>query len=329
MTSRLFCVGLLCGSLIAGLRSQPAAAAGLPEKVHRILFLGDSITYDGRYVACVEAWLALGLPERPVEVINVGLPSETVSGLSELGHAGGSFPRPDLHERLDRVLRATQPDLVFACYGMNDGIYLPLADDRFRKFQEGQQWLHDAVVAAGGKIVHVTPPVFDPVPLKGGTSSTGPTEKDGRPYEKYNEVLDRYTDWLLSQNQRGWEVVDLHGPINRYLANQRQTRPDFTLAGDGVHPNEVGHWLMAQPILLYLGATDAAAAADPQAMVAGAADGAQLLQVTRQRMSLLRDAWLTSTGHKRPGMGQGEPLPQAQAKAQELTAKIKATAKRP
>ena len=36
------------------------------------------------------------------------------------------IPRPDLHERLERVLTQTKPDLVFARYGMNDGIYLPL-----------------------------------------------------------------------------------------------------------------------------------------------------------------------------------------------------------
>jgi len=33
------------------------------------------------------------------EILNLGLPSETVSGLSEPNHAGGAFPRPDLHER--------------------------------------------------------------------------------------------------------------------------------------------------------------------------------------------------------------------------------------
>ena len=50
--------------------------------------------------------------------------------MSEEGHAGGKFPRPDLHERLDRALPKTKPDLVFACYGMNDGIYLPLDEAR-------------------------------------------------------------------------------------------------------------------------------------------------------------------------------------------------------
>jgi hypothetical protein len=71
------------------------------------------------------------------EVIDMGLPSETVSGLSEDGHAGGKFPRPDLFERLDRVLRVVRPDVVLACYGMNCGIYQPLDDARFAKFKAG------------------------------------------------------------------------------------------------------------------------------------------------------------------------------------------------
>src|SRR2546425_2764856 len=45
---------------------------------------------------------------RQIEFLNLGLPSETVSGLSEEGHAGGQFPRPDLLERLARVLARSE-----------------------------------------------------------------------------------------------------------------------------------------------------------------------------------------------------------------------------
>src|SRR5204863_4762376 len=130
------------------------------------VFLGDSITYSGQYVDDFETFLFLRFPARQFEVINVGLPSETVSGLSEDGHAGGQFPRPDLHERLDRVLAKTKPDLIFACYGMNCGIYLPLDDARFQKYKDGIQWLRDKAKAAGANVIHVTPPTFDPGPEK-------------------------------------------------------------------------------------------------------------------------------------------------------------------
>ncbi|HEY4208603.1 MAG TPA: nucleoside hydrolase, partial [Puia sp.] len=64
-----------------------------PKRVHRILFLGNSITYDGRYITDLETYYTIHYPGRHFEFINEGLPSETVSGLSEPGHAGGKFPR--------------------------------------------------------------------------------------------------------------------------------------------------------------------------------------------------------------------------------------------
>src|SRR5215216_3126326 len=133
----------------------------------RILFLGDSITYSGEYVSYVEASLRTEFPEREFDIINVGLPSETVSGLSEPGHAGGKFPRPDLHERLDRVLQKLNPDLVVAGYGINDGIYHPFSEERFAAFTNRIHRLHEKVWASGATIIHLTPSVFDAVPLKG------------------------------------------------------------------------------------------------------------------------------------------------------------------
>ena len=55
------------------------AAENLLPGVKRILFLGDSITYDGKYVAYVETELLVRQPQGMPEIINCGLPSETVS----------------------------------------------------------------------------------------------------------------------------------------------------------------------------------------------------------------------------------------------------------
>src|SRR6267142_4097771 len=179
---RLIAFILLCASLGICLGNQSGDAgkrAALPAKVKRVIFLGDSITYSGEYVRLVEAYFVTRYPCRDIEFINVGLPSETVSGLSEEGHAGGQFPRPDLHERLARVLKETRPDLIFACYGMNDGIYLPLNEERFAKFRKGMIWLHRQVTKAGAMIIHVTPPTFDEV--KGGHAG-------------YSAVLGKYSE---------------------------------------------------------------------------------------------------------------------------------------
>ena len=167
-------------------RGLPAALAA----AKRVVFLGDSITYAGTYVDFIETVIRTRTPGWKGEIIDLGLSSETVSGLSELGHAKGKFPRPDLHERLARILAQTKPDVVVACYGMNDGIYFPLAEERFAKFRDGMTRLHVAVVATGATIIHVTPPVFDPLPIAAKVLPAG-RESYPTPFAGYNEVLAR------------------------------------------------------------------------------------------------------------------------------------------
>ena len=300
----------LCFGTIASAAAQKVAKAALAPTIKRVVFLGDSITYLGQYTADVEAYFVLRHPGEQITFINVGLPSETVSGLSEPGHAGGAFPRPDLKERLSRVLAGTKPDLVFACYGMNDGIYLPYDDARFDAFQRGIREMHDAVTAAGSKIVHLTPPFFD------GAKTQNPA---------YQDVLVRYSKWLLDQRAaQGWLVADVNGPMTVFVEEKRKTDPEYALSGDGVHPNDLGHWLIAKQILLYLGAKDITDDADATQMLAGYPNGARILALVRQREEMMRDSWLTATKHKRPGMDVGLPFADAQKKAIEIQQQIDA-----
>ena len=134
LTLLLLLVGIASAARAAGeAEGQP------PQGIRRVVFVGDSITYAGQYINYIEAYLRIKNPQLRCEFLDLGLPSETVSGLSEPGHAGGQFPRPELRERLDRVLDQTRPGLVVACYGMNDGIYYPFSEERFAKFQEGMK----------------------------------------------------------------------------------------------------------------------------------------------------------------------------------------------
>ncbi|MEP6668414.1 MAG: SGNH/GDSL hydrolase family protein [Chthoniobacter sp.] len=308
--------------LLALCASTLHAADNFLPGVKRIVFLGDSVTHGGGYVEDFELYLFARHPERKFEVIDIGLSSETVSGLSEDGHAGGKFPRPDLHERLDRALPKTKPDLVFACYGMNDGIYLPLDEARFAKFREGMDWLHDKVTAAGAQIIHVTPPTFHALSARPGPDAEGkmPTSLLGG----YNLVLDRYAAWLLEQRSKGWRVIDIHGPMNAFIDAQRKTNPDFVFAKDGVHPNADGHALIADQLIAALVPGDAAWWQKFRTDLAANPKGAELRKLVHQHVHMLGDAWLSDIGHKRPGVAQGLPVPEAEAKAAELEGKIRA-----
>lgn len=291
--------------LVLGLAVSLTAA---PPPQKRLLFLGDSITYGGTYVQIVEAALIAEQPDTVWEVLNLGLSSETVSGLSEEGHANGQFPRPDLHERLDRVLAAVKPELVIACYGMNDGIYHPLDEARARAYREGMVKLRDKVAAAGAQILHLTPPVFDPRPIAERVLPAGLAAYP-KPYAGYDEVLAAYARWLLDQRSLGWRVLDMHGAMTAALAGRRSTDPNFSYAKDGIHPNAEGHLVMARPLLTEWGlkVDEAGLPAHP--------NGAAIFEQVKQKQLLLRDAWLTATGHQRPGVKAGLPLAEAQAKA--------------
>ena len=139
----------------------------------------------------------------------------------------------------------------------------------------------------------------------------------------YNGVLDKYSAWLLDQRKSGWQVIDLHGPMAAALAERRKENPAFTFATDKVHPNDEGHWVMAQALLTGLGVEDVKSSANPPAALTGVKDPAAFLNLVRQRSNLLRDAWLTSTKHTRPGVPAGLPMDQAEKKADELSKGIR------
>ena len=225
---------------------QAPAEVAFPVSAKRILFLGDSITHAGHYVAWIETQLRLQGVEPLPEIINLGLGSETLSGLSEPDHP---FPRPDVHERLDRALAKIKPDVVVACYGMNDGIYYPFGEERFQAYQAGVNRLIKKVHAAGAKLVLMTPPPFDPLPLR-GKGKLKPAGEDKYAYfamyENYDDVLARYGKWILKQMPRVEMVIDLHTPLAEFTAQKRKSNPKFTCTPDGIHPNLEGHRLLGK-----------------------------------------------------------------------------------
>lgn len=275
------------------------------DGVERIVFLGNSITYAGQYIDYIESFLRTNDNAIDIQFINLGLPSETVSGLSEKEHMKWEFPRPNLHHRLDRVLKSLNPDLVFACYGMNDGIYKPFHQERFKAFKNGINTLHRQVGASGAKIIYLTPPIYD--------------KRFGA---EYAEVLDVYSNWLLEKGEVSqWQVVDIHYPMKKELKDRRKTNDRYSFAQDGIHPNEEGHWIMAREVLAYLGHKEARLIKNAEMAFSTEQDKA-VLRLVQERQKVLKDAWLTKIGHKRPQMDKGLPLADAEKIVDSLTTEI-------
>ncbi len=216
----------------------------------KILFLGDSNTFAGHFIAYVDAYLATRFPDKQYELINLGLPSETVSGLTEEDHP---FPRPNVHERAERALTKTKPDVVVICYGMNDGIYAPFDEGRFAKYKAGIQSLLDKVKVAGAKPVLMTPAPFDPIPVRKNLRPLSASSFSYMtPYEDYADVLRRYSEWLVTLRAKGIPVADANAALRRFIADARKAAPKLNLSGDGIHPSPAGHAIIAREFLVAL-----------------------------------------------------------------------------
>ena len=304
---------LLATTLVAS--AAPALPADLLE-ARRIVFIGDSITQGGDYVVDFECFLlANGLTN---EVINVGLGSETASDLTikenEPHKTRHGFGRPEVSERLARVLSSLKPDWLVVCYGMNDGDNLPPGDEGLQRFGKACTYIQRTATNLGVKqVIFCTPPVYD-------------AQAKGNP--QHEENIAGYARWLLARKAEGWRVADIHTPMAKTLADKRAQDPKFALAGDGVHPGREGHWIMARAVILEAAGRNLADVPNAEALFAK--NGAEIRKLVRERDTMLHAAWMTRTGHKRPGVPGGPnaklgpPLDEAKTRAADTQTKITA-----
>jgi lysophospholipase L1-like esterase len=265
----------------------------------RVVFLGDSITQSGGYITFLTHYLEKLYPKKDFDILGLGLASETLSGLSEDGHAGGKFPRPCLFERLGRLLDKAKPDVVFACYGMNDGIYQPLNADRFAAFEKGVTKLINQCKDAGVKEVYlITPPIYD----------FAPKEKEFN----YDAVLTEYAKWETELKVQGVRVIDLHTPMRK--ARDARTEP---FSKDRVHPGDDGHLLMARTVLAALGVKMPDEAVED-------IKKEPLYKLVAEKRAMRSGHWMKHIGYTREARVEPQPLGTVEADAAKIQDKIDA-----
>ena len=145
-----------------------------PLQGARILFLGDSITYSGGYVEAIDGWLFAHCPDQRYELINIGLPSETVSGLTEpeprgrsvstarsAARAAGAGAGEDEARPGGRLLRHERRHLLSLRPTTLREVSGGAALDPRRRAQGGREVLGD------------DPPPFDPQPIRNSLLPAG------------------------------------------------------------------------------------------------------------------------------------------------------------
>jgi hypothetical protein len=147
------------------------------------------------------------------------------------------------------------------------------------------------------------------------------------PYEGYDSVLADYARWEMRLPKSEATVIDLHTPIDAYLAERRKTEPDFTFAKkDGIHPDALGQLLMAQIVLKGLGVP--VASGDLQAELAKIQADPLYALIKKQRES--RSAgWLKYVGYTRGETVKTDSVVDVEKENAVLQAKIDAMRKRP
>jgi lysophospholipase L1-like esterase len=201
----------------AGARAaEPPAPVALGDE-ETIVFYGDSITEQNLYPAYLETFLASRFPHKRIASFNFGWGGDTALGGTQ---------------RFGRDVAPVRPTLVFVNFGMNDGGYKPFQQRVYDAYLESQEELAGEIAKVGAREVLFT---------------TSPIDPDRRPDgDAYNGMLSRMADGVLRMGaERGTPVIDLFQPM---LEVQRQAKgkdPAFTMIPDSVHPDPMGHLVMA------------------------------------------------------------------------------------
>lgn len=235
--TKLTSIGSL-GTVLFGCKDNPV----FPFKKNQIIgCFGDSVTFGGKngYVEMLQKIVDDKRPDLNLSFLNLGKSSETITGLTEIGHPG---PRPYLFERLDETLESTKIDMAFFCYGINCGIYGKPSQKLFASYKIGIFSFLEKLKQRGIPAVLLTPP-----PL---TLETVPIEIDEQqpftwqnPYPKYEEeVLQEFKEIILStKHQSVIASIDIHSVL---LRNQKECYDK-----DPIHPNLTGHRLISEAII--------------------------------------------------------------------------------
>ena len=197
--------------------ADPAAPPVRLQDRETIVFYGDSITEQNLYTAYLETFLLSRFPTRDLAVFNLGWSGDTASG--------GNM-------RYARDVGPVQPSLVFVNFGMNDGGYKAYDETTYRTYLDAQRALADTIRAAGARqVLFTTSPVDDVLRKDDGV---------------YNETLSRMASGLGTlAGERGLPLIDLFQPMRDVQRRAKEKDPSFTMIPDAIHPDAVGHLVMA------------------------------------------------------------------------------------
>lgn len=217
-----------------------------------VVIYGDSITEQNLYAAFIESFLLTRFPEKDLKIYNFGWSGDSA-------HGG--------NERFARDVMPVKPTLVTVDFGMNDGRYTSGPDQGIREaYLAAQRRLAATIKAAGAREILLT---------------TSPIDYDRRTdKDAYNEALALMADGVLALGRElGLPTADVFHPMREVQKKAKAATPGFTMIPDAVHPDPVGHLVMAYQVLRRLDVpknVGSIAISDGKSVVSGGATIANL-----------------------------------------------------
>lgn len=210
--------------------AHAASATQALQSGDLVAVCGDSITEQKLYSVFMEDYLLMCQPASQVQAMQFGWSGETSWGFLA---------------RMANDVLVFKPSVATTCYGMNDGGYAALTQDRSKQYRDAMEGIVKAFKGAGVRFIVVgSPGVVDSTTFRRVGAAV------------YNETLGQLRDIAREvATQQGVAFADVHSPM---LAAMEKAKAKYGTAyavagNDGVHPGANGHLIMAYAFLKALG----------------------------------------------------------------------------
>lgn len=226
---------LATGLLGLSISTTVCLAAGEQQlqKGDYVAVIGDSITEQKKYSVFIEDYILMCQPAHDLRTTQFGWSGETSWGYAA---------------RMDNDTLRFKPTAATTCFGMNDGGYGPPNPDRIRMYTENQTKIVRDLKQAGAHLIVVGSP---------GCVDVATFHNHNREAaETYNKTLAQERDIAKQVAQKeGVAFADVFEPMHSAMlaAEQKYGTGYHVAGGDGVHPDDNGHLIMAYAFLKGLG----------------------------------------------------------------------------
>lgn len=266
-------IPILCAGLL--LAVIPLRADSLLKPNDLVAIGGDSITQQKQYSVFIEDYLLMCQPVPGVRTLQFG------------SNGAGAYV---MGQRTPHNLELFHPTVVTMMYGMNDGQYKPLNDERAAAFCKGTNGSIEALKKIGVRTILVgSPSCVDWVKNPDGT-------------KMYNKTLASFGEMSREiAKQQGAVFADVHGVMEEAIAKGKAASPDFNTGGDGTHAGPGGHLMMASAFLKAMGC-DGTIGTITVELASNKAEG-----TPGQKITSARDGTITIESTRYPFCFTGDP----------------------